>query len=697
MKHANTRLLREAAMQASDRAAAPAAPAADYPHLLRPLDFGFITLPNRVLMGSMHTRLEDEPDGMERLAAFYAERARGEAALIVTGGFAPNEEGLLGPAGRLFRSAAQIPEHRLLTGAVHAAGGRLCLQILHAGRYAKHDRIVAPSAIRSPINPRVPRALHDEEIERTIDDYAACAVLAREAGYDAVELMGSEGYFLHQFFAPRSNQREDRWGGSLENRMRLPLEVARRVRAAVGRDFLVLYRISVIDLVEGGNSGPEILTLARALEQAGVNMLNTGIGWHDSPLPTIAYPVPQAAWRFAIRPLRQAVKLPLVLSNRINSPAAAEAVLAGGDADMVSMARPMLADPHFVQKVRSGRSDRINTCIACNQACLDYIFRDQTCTCLVNPFAGRETLLKLTPAAPPKRIAVVGAGPAGLAAALTAARRGHGVTLFEADARIGGQFNLACRVPGKQEFAETLRYYEVMLREHGADIRLNTRPEAADLAGFDAVIVATGVTPRVPAIPGIDHPKVLSYAEVLRGDRPVGRRVAVIGMGGIGYDVAMFLCHGAAPQDVEHFLQSWGVDRANLNPGGLLPGGPPRVAAAREVTMLQRKNSRPGTTLGLTTGWILKSELARFGVRQWIGVAYEKIDDRGLHCVVDGEPRLLEADSIVVCAGQQPERGLYEVLRERGAPVHLIGGAREPAQLDALSAIDEGTRVGLRI
>lgn len=697
MKHANTRLLPEAAMQASDRPAAPAAPAADYPHLLRPLDFGFITLPNRVLMGSMHTRLEDEPDGIERLAAFYAERARGEAALIVTGGFAPNEDGLLGPAGRLLSSAQQIPDHRRLTRAVHAAGGRLCLQILHAGRYARHDRIVGPSAIRSPINPRVPRPLLDEEIERTIDDYAACAVLAREAGYDAVEIMGSEGYFLHQFFAPRSNQREDRWGGSLDNRMRLPLEVARRVRAAVGQDFLVIYRISLVDLVEGGNSGAEILALASALEGAGVNMLNTGIGWHDSPVPTIAYAVPQAAWQFAIRPLRQAVKLPLVLSNRINSPEAAEAVLASGDADMVSMARPLLADPHFVQKARTGRSSQINTCIACNQACLDYIFRDRTCTCLVNPFAGRETLMKLQPAPQLKRIAVIGAGPAGLAAALTSVRRGHRITLFEADAQIGGQFNLARRVPGKQEFGETLRYYEVMLREHGAEIRLNTRVEADSLSGFDEIVVATGVRPRVPAIPGIDHPKVLSYAEALRGERPVGRRVAVIGMGGIGYDVAMFLCHGAEPQDTGTFLQSWGVDPANRGSGGLLSGGPPRLTALREVTMLQRKNSRPGATLGLTTGWILKSELARFGVRQWTGVTYEKIDDRGLHCMVEGELRLVEADSIVVCAGQHAERGLYDALRERGGAVHLIGGAREPAQLDALSAIDEGTRLGLRL
>ncbi|MGQ0501423.1 MAG: oxidoreductase [Panacagrimonas sp.] len=670
-----------------------------YTHLLRPLDFGFTTLRNRVFMGSMHTRLEDEPDGMERMAAFYAERARGEAALIVTGGFSPNEEGLVGPAGRMFARADQIPEHRLMTGAVHEAGGKLCLQILHAGRYAKHDQIVAPSAIRSPINPRIPRALGSDEVEQTIQDYVRCAMLGREAGYDAVELMGSEGYLLHQFFAPRSNQRDDEWGGSLENRMRVPLEVARRTRAALGPDFLIVYRISIIDLVEGGNTGEEIVTLARGLEAAGVNLFNTGIGWHDAKVPTIAYPVPSAAWQFAIRPLRAAVKVPLVLSNRINDPAVAEAVLASGDADMVSMARPMLADPHFARKLREQRADEINTCIACNQACLDFIFRDAVCSCLVNPFACHETKLVVEPAPQRKRVAVVGAGPAGLASALAAAQRGHAVTLFEAAAEVGGQFNLARRIPAKGEFGQTMRYYSAMLRRHGAEIRVNTRATAADLEGFDEVVIATGVTPRQLDLPGIDHPKVVSYPDALTGARKVGARVAIIGMGGIGYDMAEFLCAEAvAPGErIVQFQKDWGIDPLNRGPGGLLPSGIPPLKPAREVTMLQRRSSRPGNTLGLSTGWVLKSEITRYGVKQIVGANYERIDDQGLHYSVDGQTRLLPVDTVVICAGQEPETGLYEQLRAAGRKPHLVGGAAKAAELDALYAIKEGTRLGLRL
>ncbi|MCC7183437.1 MAG: 2,4-dienoyl-CoA reductase [Rhodocyclaceae bacterium] len=670
-----------------------------YPHLVKPLDFGFITLRNRVFMGSMHTRLEDEPDGMARLAAFYAERARGEAGLIVTGGFSPNEEGLLGPAGRVFNRSDQIPEHRSMVDAVHQADGKLCMQILHAGRYAKHDRIVGPSNIRSPINPRIPRPLSSDEVTQVIEDYAQCAVLAREAGYDAVEIMGSEGYFLHQFFAPRSNQRTDEWGGSLANRMRLPVEVTKRVRARLGSDFLIVYRISILDLVEGGNSGEEIVALARELEAAGANMLNTGIGWHDAPVPTIAYAVPRAAWQFAIRPLRQAVEIPLVLSNRINTPEVAEAVIASGDADMVSMARPMLADAHFARKVREGRADEINTCIACNQACLDYIFRDQVCSCLVNPYACHETVLTQAPAPARKKIAIVGAGPAGLATAIAAAERGHAVTLFEAGDDIGGQFNLARRIPAKREFNETLRYYRTMLRKHGVALRLGVRTESSDLAGFDEIVIATGVSGRTPAIPGIDHPTVLSYTEALTGAKPVGRRVAIIGMGGIGYDMAEFLCTPpvAEGERIRVFLEHWGVDPENRGPGGFLPGGIPKLQPAREVTMLQRKSERPGGTLGLTTGWVLKSEIARYGVRQVVGVSYEKIDDQGLHYRIQDQHHVLPVDSIVICAGQESVRGLYDELVAAGRRAHLVGGASKAAELDALYAIREGTQLGLRL
>ena len=670
-----------------------------YSNLLRPLEFGFITLRNRVLMGSMHTRLEDEPDGMAKLAAFYAERARGETGLIVTGGFSPNEAGLVGPSGRMFNRPDQIPEHRAITGAVHEAGGMICMQILHAGRYAKHDDIVGPSSVRSPINRRIPRALESDEVERTIEDYANCAVLAREAGYDAVELMGSEGYFLHQFFAPRSNQRTDEWGGSLENRMRLPLEVARRVRARVGEDFLVIYRISILDLVDGGNTGEEIVALARALEKAGMNMFNTGIGWHDAPVPTIAYSVPRAAWRFALRPLRQAVSIPLVLSNRINTPEVAEDILASGDADMISMARPMLADAHFARKLREGRADEINTCIACNQACLDYIFRDEVCGCLVNPYACRETELVLKPATLKKKVAVVGAGPAGLATALAAAQSGHAVTLFEAASEIGGQFNLARRIPAKGEFNETLRYYRSVLRKEGVEIRLDARAGVSDLGGFEEVVVATGVTPRMPDIPGIEHAKVISYTEALTGTRPVGRSAAIIGMGGIGYDMAEFLCAPtvAESQRVDAFLEKWGVDTANRGPGGFLPTGIPRLKPARQVTMLQRKTDRPGGTLGLSTGWVLKSELARYGVRQLVGVTYELIDDEGLHISINGERQLIAVDSIVICAGQDSAHGLYNELLAAGRRPHLVGGASKAAELDALYAIREGTLLGLRL
>lgn len=688
-----------------------------YPHLLAPLDLGFVTLPNRVIMGSMHLGLEERPDGPERLAAFYAERVRdGGPALIVTGGISPNAAGRLTAGAATLTDDDEIAPHRLVTDAVHRLGGRIALQILHAGRYAAHPGLVAPSPLQAPISPFTPHELSDAEIERTIDDFARTARLAREAGYDGVEIMGSEGYLINEFTAPRTNRRTDRWGGSSENRARLPVEIVRRVREAVGPDFIVIHRLSMLDLVDEGSTLDEVVALAQRVEAAGATLLNTGIGWHEARIPTIAASVPRGAFGWVTRRVRGAVSIPVIATNRINTPETAERLLADGSADLVSLARPFLADPAFVAKAAAGTPERINTCIGCNQACLDHTFVGKLTSCLVNPRAGHETELVMGPTRLRKRIAVVGAGPAGLSCATTAAERGHAVTLFDAADEIGGQLNVARRVPGKSEFDETVRYFAVRLRETGVDVRLGREVTADELAegGFDEVVVATGVVPRRPDIPGLDHPSVVGYLDVLRAGRreeaadsptagradatascsPVGERVAILGAGGIGFDVAEFLTAGATedPADVAGFLAHWGVDPEYTRPGGLA-AAPAATPSPREVTMLQRRESKLGAGLGKTTGWIHRTELARRGVRMVAGAEYLGIDDAGLHLRVDGEERTLEVDTIVLCTGQDPNRALHDELSSRGIAAHRIGGADVAAELDAKRAIDQGTRL----
>jgi 2,4-dienoyl-CoA reductase (NADPH2) len=670
----------------------PDLPASHFPRLFAPLDLGFIRLANRVVMGSMHTRLECEADGARKLAAFYAERARGGAGLIITGGVAPNRDGLLEDDADVLADSSRVPFHRTVTDAVHAEGGRICLQILHAGRYARIAAPVGASDIPSPINRRAIRTLADDEVAQTVEDFVRCAELAREAGYDGVEIMGSEGYLITQFTCPRTNNRTDRWGGALENRLRFPLEIVRRTRARVGRDFLIVFRISALDLVDDGLTAAETATQARALAEAGVDILDTGIGWHEARVPTIAYSVPRAAWTFAARRIKDAVNIPVMATNRINTPELAEALIASGVADLVSLARPLLADAAFPAKARAGRSAAINTCIACNQACLDYLFSNRPATCLVNPRAGRETEFPTGRAARSKRVAVVGAGAAGVACAVTAAERGHCVTLYEAAPRIGGQLNLAKAVPGK-EFAETLRYFETRLAETGVELRLGSRADAPALAsaGFDEVVVATGVRPRVPELRGIDHPKVARYDEILSGTRQAGASVAIVGAGGIGFDVAAYLSAPAAVAETAHFLAAWGVDTSGASRGGLTRPMP--EPAERRITMFQRKTTPPGHTLGMTTGWALKAELARRGVRILAGVQYQRIDDAGLHYAHGGEAHVLACDTVVLCAGQLAARELYDELRGLGVRAHLIGGADRAEELDALRAFDQGTRL----
>ena len=669
-------------------------PDGSFETMLSPIRAGQHTLRNRVIMGSMHTRLETEPDGIAKQIAFYAERARGEAAILVTGGFSPNAEGIFDPEGPRIDDPEEALYLRPICEAVQAEGSLICAQLLHAGRYAKIEGCVAPSPIRAPINRFIPREMTEADILRTIEDFAVAAANAQAAGFDGVEIMGSEGYLINEFTVTHTNKRQDDWGGSAANRHRFPVEIVRAVRERCGPDFLVIYRISAADLVEGGAPADEIAALARKIEAAGADILNTGIGWHEARVPTIAYPVPRGAWRKAAANVKAAVSIPVVASNRINTPQLAEDILDSGDADMISMARPFLADPHFVKKTREGRADEINTCIACNQACLDFIFSDRPVGCLVNPRAGRESEFRDTPTDTPKKVAVVGGGAAGMATAAEAARLGHDVTLFEAQDKLGGQLNLARAAPGKDEFDETLRYYAGQMQKHGVTQRLGQRAEASDLEGFDHVVIATGVTPRIPDLPGIDHPSVATYAEILSGDREAGDRVVVMGAGGIGHDVAEFL--GTKPAETANsdvFCETWGVDPEFVSSGALAGDPLAPKPSRRKVVMLQRKTAKPGAGLGVSTGWILRNALRKHGVEAMGGVTYEHIDDAGLHIVADGNPTVIAADTIVLCTGQEPERALAKEVVARGVPVTMIGGAKEAAELDALRAIDEGVRL----
>ncbi|MBJ7434492.1 MAG: NADPH-dependent 2,4-dienoyl-CoA reductase [Acinetobacter sp.] len=672
----------------------------NYPHLLAPLDLGFTTLKNRVLMGSMHVGLEEVEGGYDRMAAFYAERAAGGVGLIVTGGISPNDHGVTFHGGSKLDTLEEAEKHKVITQAVHDAGGKIALQILHTGRYSYQAENVAPSAIQAPINPVKPHALTSAEVNQTIADFANCAKLSQVAGYDGVEIMGSEGYLINEFIAARTNHRDDEWGGSYENRIRFPIEIVKRTRAEVGENFIIIYRLSMLDLVEGGSTLEEVIQLAKEIEKAGATIINTGIGWHEARIPTIATKVPRAAFTWVTKKLKGSVQIPLVTSNRINTPEMAEHVLAQGDADMVSMARPMLADAEFVLKAEQGRSDEINTCIGCNQACLDQIFSMQIATCLVNPRACYETELIFKESAAKKNIAVIGAGPAGLSFATYAADRGHQVTVFDAASQIGGQFNIAKTIPGKEEFYETLRYFKRKIElQPNIKLVLNHTATYEELSAenYDDIVVATGVTPRELTIEGIDHPKVLSYIEVLRERKPVGKKVAIIGAGGIGFDTAEYLSHEGESGSLnpQKFYDEWGIDTSYAHVGGLKQ--PVLEQSDREIYLLQRKAKAVGASLGKTTGWIHRTGLKHRDVKMIAGASYDKIDDQGLHITVNDQPTVLEVDHVIICAGQESYTAMYDQLKADGKNVHLIGGAKEAGELDAKRAIRQGAELAATI
>ena len=672
----------------------------NYPHLLAPLDLGFTTLKNRVLMGSMHVGLEEVEGGYDRMAAFYAERAAGGVGLIVTGGISPNDHGVTFHGGSKLDTLEEAEKHKVITQAVHDAGGKIALQILHTGRYSYQAENVAPSAIQAPINPVKPHALTSAEVNQTIADFVNCAKLSKIAGYDGVEIMGSEGYLINEFIAARTNHRDDEWGGSYENRIRFPIEIVKRTRAEVGENFIIIYRLSMLDLVEGGSTLEEVIQLAKEIEKAGATIINTGIGWHEARIPTIATKVPRAAFTWVTKKLKGSVQIPLVTSNRINTPEMAEHVLAQGDADMVSMARPMLADAEFVLKAEQGRSDEINTCIGCNQACLDQIFSMQIATCLVNPRACYETELIFKESAAKKNIAVIGAGPAGLSFATYAADRGHQVTVFEAASQIGGQFNIAKTIPGKEEFYETLRYFKRKIElQPNIKLVLNHTATYEELSAesYDDIVVATGVTPRELSIEGIDHPKVLSYIEVLRERKPVGKKVAIIGAGGIGFDTAEYLSHEGESGSLnpQKFYDEWGIDTSYAHVGGLKQ--PVLEQSDREIYLLQRKAKAVGASLGKTTGWIHRTGLKHRDVKMIAGASYDKIDDQGLHITVNDQPTVLEVDHVIICAGQESYTAMYDQLKADGKNVHLIGGAKEAGELDAKRAIRQGAELAATI
>ncbi|WP_342074996.1 NADPH-dependent 2,4-dienoyl-CoA reductase [Yoonia sp. SS1-5] len=667
-----------------------------YPHLFAPLDLGFRTLKNRVLMGSMHLGLEEQDGGFQKMARFYAERARGGVGLIVTGGIGPNPEGAVIQGGAILNDESEIPHHRLITDAVHAEGGAIAMQILHTGRYAYNPNQVAPSSVKAPINPFTPKELDQAGIEKQISDFVRCAELAQKAGYDGVEVMGSEGYLINQFIAERVNQRTDSWGGAFENRIRFPVEIIKRMRAAVGSEFIIIFRLSMLDLVEGGSTAKEVIELGLAIERAGATIINTGIGWHEARIPTIATSVPRAAFTWVTAQVRKHLSIPIVTSNRINTPDVAEDVLRRGDADMVSMARPFLADADFVRKAQNNQADDINTCIGCNQACLDFVFRGKVTSCLVNPRACHEDEFDVPLATKPKQIAIVGAGMAGLACATAAAERGHKVTLFEKASEIGGQFNLAKRIPGKEEFYETLRYFQGRLDRTGVVLKLGRAPSKDDLSDFDEIVFATGVQPRTPEIEGIDHPKVLSYVDVING-ADVGSKVAIIGAGGIGFDVAELLAHAgpSTSQDADAFLREWGIDVSREARGGIEGQVPDFEPSEREIWLLQRKAKKPGAGLGPTTGWIHRANLSKRDVKMLADCSYDRIDDAGLHLTIAGEAHILDVDHVIICAGQRSERSFADQIEN--CPVHVIGGADVAAELDARRAIEQGMRTALAL